>query len=97
MRVGIKYCGGCNPAIDRGLLARRVVEGIGPAGCRVQYSDFSGCEAVLVINGCSVACAETPGGRGLITVAGPSLDGEACPEEQLPNRVTEKILGLKNA
>ena len=55
MRVGVKYCGGCNPRYDRGALVRRLA------------AEFPGCafgpaegpmDFVLVVCGCARACAE---------------------------------------
>lgn len=58
MKVGIKYCGGCNPNIDRINLTKRLREKLKPDTYAFEYCDFHDCEVVLVINGCSVGCAE---------------------------------------
>ncbi len=60
MRIGVKYCGGCNPRYDRtGFVAQLKEELSGEgfewvnAGTAREPLDF-----VLVICGCTAACAE---------------------------------------
>ena len=56
MKVGIKYCGGCNPRFNRREIVEKLMD---------EYSDFSFEPAIenylydiiLVINGCLSACA----------------------------------------
>jgi hypothetical protein len=54
-RLAIKFCGGCNPVFERGELARKLREGL-PAAQWVSWEEES--DLVLIINGCSTACAE---------------------------------------
>jgi hypothetical protein len=54
-RLAIKFCGGCNPVIERGEVARKIREEL--AGARwVSWEGES--DLVVVINGCPTACAE---------------------------------------
>lgn len=59
MKIGIKFCGGCNPRYDRGAYARSLVTTLQKGGDTVeivktqQYYDL-----VYVICGCGVACAD---------------------------------------
>ena len=54
-RLAIKFCGGCNPHLERGELAHKVRQGVSPSQwvSREEESDL-----VLIINGCPTACAE---------------------------------------
>lgn len=56
MKIGIKYCGGCNPTYNRAESVRKLTEkypeiDFEPIKEHVHY-DF-----VLIINGCRCACA----------------------------------------
>jgi hypothetical protein len=60
--IKIQYCGGCNPDYDRTRLAaelKRELKGI----CRFVQRDVPEVDAVLVIHGCTTACAETEPGN----------------------------------
>ena len=54
-RLAVKFCGGCNPVLERGDLARKVREGF-PAPQWVSWEEKP--DLVLIINGCPTACAE---------------------------------------
>ena len=55
-RVGIKYCGGCNPRFDR-------VAAVESLGCRALPAARPGerYDLILVVCGCSAACAGLDG------------------------------------
>ena len=63
MRIGVKYCGGCNPRYDRVALVERIrrerqedtFEGAIPGVCYDQ---------LLVVCGCSAQCADRTGLEG---------------------------------
>jgi hypothetical protein len=54
-RLAIKFCGGCNPLLERGQLAEKVRQGLS-APQWVSWEEES--DLVLIINGCPTACAE---------------------------------------
>ena len=60
VRVGLKFCGGCDPTFDRGEFYRAVEEA---ADGKIDWRplDENGFEAVLVINGCPQACPVVEG------------------------------------
>ncbi len=89
MKIGIKYCGGCNPVINRKRLVKQVMQQL-PDDVSYEYFDFNDCDVVLVVNGCSIACAEVPSGKDIIMVAGPTIDGWEYPEDKLADKVIEK-------
>lgn len=56
-RIGVKYCGGCNPAYDRvGYLRRVQVR----AGGRIEWVRFDGggYDTLVIVTGCDKACVE---------------------------------------
>jgi hypothetical protein len=55
VRVGIKYCGGCNPWYDRPAIVRRLQDDF-PQAEVVRAGDAE-VDAVAVVCGCPVACA----------------------------------------
>ncbi|MEW6441282.1 MAG: hypothetical protein AB1640_10155 [bacterium] len=56
-RVGLKFCGGCNPSYDRVGYVRRVQEWT--AG-RIEWVPFDagGFDTVVIVTGCDKACVE---------------------------------------
>ncbi len=55
VRVGLKFCGGCNPTYGRVEMAdriRRCGEG------RMQWESWRDVDVIVVLNGCTKACAE---------------------------------------
>lgn len=64
LKVGLKYCGGCNPEYDRVTLVKQmerelqdVVEFVAP--------DTEGIDLILAVQGCRTACADLTSFRGL--------------------------------
>lgn len=59
MRIGVKYCGGCNPRYDRPKFVARLKDELGG---EVEWLNASTAEVpldfVLVVCGCTAACAE---------------------------------------
>ena len=56
MKVGIRYCGGCNPRYDRGAMVKRITEKHPEwdAGVAREGVDY---DLLLVIGGCTACCA----------------------------------------
>ena len=60
MKVGIKYCGGCNPRFDRVAAVNRLKTEF-PKAEFVTASLYPDCDIVLVVCGCFAACADQTG------------------------------------
>lgn len=60
MKIGIKYCGGCNPGFDRVEAAAIIMNRYKDQAEFVIFDD-PGAEIILVIMGCTAACAELNG------------------------------------
>jgi hypothetical protein len=63
VRVGLKYCGGCNPEYDRVALARHIEEKLQG---RVAFvtPESEGVGLILAVEGCSTACADLSAFQG---------------------------------
>ena len=57
-RVAIKFCGGCNPIIDRGQLARSIREHL--TGLVRWVPPEEEVDLLLIISGCLTACVDRP-------------------------------------
>jgi 4-hydroxybutyrate CoA-transferase len=55
MRIGLKYCGGCNPRYERSIVATRLRDDF-PA-VELVRAEGAVVDIVAVICGCPVACA----------------------------------------
>jgi len=73
-RVGIKFCGGCNPVVERGLVAQRIRGELEEEACWVSGEEET--DFLLIVNGCRTACADTAevrSGLPVVVVAGESV------------------------
>lgn len=58
MKIGVKYCGGCNPLFDRGKLLKKIKENSKDG---VQFFSVEADETydgIIVLCGCKSRCAE---------------------------------------
>ncbi|HOS68986.1 MAG TPA: hypothetical protein PLG67_13415 [Bacillota bacterium] len=62
IRVGLKYCGGCNPGYDRKEIADIVAKQ--PGINLLPYNENEIFDTVLIICGCSADCINTAKYRG---------------------------------
>jgi len=64
VRVGLKYCGGCNPEYDRVALVRHIEESLQD---RVEFvtPESEGVGLILAVEGCSTACADLSAFQGM--------------------------------
>lgn len=96
--VEVKFCGGCNPEIDRGRLVREVKALIGDA---VNLNSFESPDLLLLVNGCAHACLDEevtvmdrPEPR--VSVQGARVNQRSIPEGDLPGAVANCILEILN-
>lgn len=94
-RIGVKYCGGCNPEIDR----RELIEGLArllPDDQRLETGQPSEqWEIAILVCGCPVACLDRPEARGLarksVLVSGCMVDFHPVPMDQLVTVAAERL------
>lgn len=58
LKVGIKYCGGCNPYYDRVALFKSIEDRL-DGYVRFVATDKADNDLILVLEGCKTACADT--------------------------------------
>lgn len=85
MKLGIRYCGGCNPTIDLRILTKRLRENLKPDTDVFEYFDSHDCEVVVILNGCNVGCVQVQKSQNPIAVYGSDIDGKQYSEESLPS------------
>jgi len=96
--IGIKYCGGCNPLIDRARLVEEINKLLPSEFALAADESTNQCDLGILVCGCLTACADTPDFKNLarhwIVVAGNSVDHNAIPEAELAGIVVSKIKTL---
>jgi len=63
--IGIKYCGGCNPHIDRAKLALEIEKLLPPEDSLTTDRSLNPWDIGIMICGCPTACVDKPDVRGL--------------------------------
>lgn len=97
IHLGIRYCGGCNPAYDRLGLVERIRERLLlVTGEEVSVVlDGGPADATLVVCGCPTCCAdkeERKGGPAPYHVLGSDLmDYRSTAMEEIPARVADEL------
>ncbi len=67
-RISIRFCGGCNPSIDRGRIAAEIIDSLSGDGYEVIYNSPDA-DFIIYISGCTANCARRyNGGRLPCTV-----------------------------
>ena len=57
LRVGIKYCGGCNPEYDRVAIVDHIKQNLQDE-IEIVRPESEDVDLILSVNGCSTACAD---------------------------------------
>jgi len=91
MKIGVKFCGGCNPYIDRVDLFNRIKSMVPSEKCTFEFFDFKNCDHFIVINGCSLNCAEFKDKENVIIVSGFEIDGKKFSEKELAVEVINRL------
>jgi len=63
--IGVKYCGGCNPLIDREKLALEIEKLLPPEYSLTTDRSSNPWDIGILICGCPTACVDKPYVRGL--------------------------------
>jgi hypothetical protein len=98
--VGLRYCGGCNPEIDRPGLIDHLKEGIEKRGIIAEFitDKETATDLILLINGCKHACLEQKYLTGdqnppIISVRGEMVGDKYFKEKDIPEFLVGKIIG----
>ena len=101
LTIRIKYCGGCNPEIERPAVVKRLEELFLYNNLKVEF-DFNSnrnTDLLILVNGCPHACLEednlssatmTP----CFSIQGAMIDYRPVTEEELPQILYEKIIAF---
>lgn len=95
-QIGVKYCGGCNPQINRAKIVQEVGQRLPENYRLVNGPPQREWEAAILVCGCPVACADRLETRKLarrwILVSGPMVDLFPVPVDQVASVIASKIL-----
>ena len=93
--IGFKYCGGCNPVINRAQLVQDIQRRLSAEFTLATDQSPTQWDIGILVCGCLTACADQPDFRNLarrwIVVAGNSVDHSTAPEKELAEIVLRKI------
>lgn len=93
--IGIKYCGGCNPIIDRIKLVEKIKKLLPSPFSIAEDQSSNYWDTGILICGCLTSCADKPALRNLarkwIIVAGNSVNHHNAPEKKLAEIIVNKI------
>lgn len=90
--VGITFCGGCNPRIDRGGIAKKIGELVSEQGYTVVFNR-SDADFIVYISGCSANCAHrySKADTAHTAVAGAAIDAIAVAETELVGEIMSRV------
>ncbi|PKN51847.1 MAG: hypothetical protein CVU55_10400 [Deltaproteobacteria bacterium HGW-Deltaproteobacteria-13] len=96
--IGIKYCGGCNPVMDRAKLVREIKRRLPPEYIVTEDPTKEQWDIGILICGCLTACADKPDSKNSagqwIIAAGNSVDRVNAHEKKLAEMIIEKITDM---
>lgn len=91
MFISIRFCGGCNPRVNRTLIAGSIKEYLTTAGHVVVYNRTD-TPVIVCISGCTASCAEQGVHRGkAVVIAGSSVDGLVVQEGRVGSIAIKKV------
>lgn len=67
MKIGIKYCGGCNPLYDRKIVLESLIE-LFKEEIFVPANEFERYDIILVLNGCKRSCVNNLSLKGDVKI-----------------------------
>jgi hypothetical protein len=96
MTVSIQFCGGCNPRIDRGQIARELQQALVDMGHEVIFNRLDA-DVVIFLSGCMSGCAFkfNPTNPPYITVAATTVDGEEVDATRIIPEVLRKLKQIR--
>lgn len=91
-QISINFCGGCNPRIDRGLIAAEVASILAAEGYLVFFNQPAA-DLIIYLSGCTANCAEPvePGETLFVTVAGDVFEQMKAAENELVAMIVKAV------
>lgn len=94
--IGLKFCGGCNPQIDRLGLVEEIRKRLPPGWKLTTEPEAAPWERAILVCGCPTACADDPEletlSRRWIRITGVMVEWETTSENKLAEAVLRKLL-----
>ncbi|QDR79010.1 hypothetical protein [Sporomusa termitida] len=90
--IGIVFCGGCNPRIDRGKIAAGIQAALEADGCRVAINSTA-VDYIIYLSGCTANCAlkYTCGTAPATVVAAATIDTAVVAAGDLVTEIVTKV------
>ena len=99
MKLRIKYCGGCNPIINRAKVAKEAIDLLREK-IEVLVVDNEA-DVGLIVAGCGVVCIDhaefEDQAKEWVIVGGDQVDHRTYPAQQLPAVIAQKVLEKYNS
>ncbi len=99
--IHLKYCGGCNPEIDRSAVVKRLEELFLSNNLKVNFvfNSNRNIDLLILVNGCPHACLEEDNLNSAtmapcFSIQGAMIDYRPVAVEELPRVLYEKILTI---
>jgi hypothetical protein len=93
--LGVKYCGGCNPTIDRVRVVGEIQKMLPRGFTLTSDTNAAPWDTGIMMCGCVCACIDKPEVRNLsrrwIIVAGNNVDMLGVTEKEIARKIVEKI------
>ncbi len=91
-KVSIRFCGGCNPRIDRGRIAGELQRLFAEMGMETVFNSIDA-DIVIYLSGCLSGCAWKlhPAVVPHVNVADHTVDMETAEEARIVPEVTRKV------
>ncbi|HMM22556.1 MAG TPA: hypothetical protein PKA10_17675 [Selenomonadales bacterium] len=91
-RISIKFCGGCNPRIDRGSVAEEIKRYGLENGIEILYNSLDA-DLIIFLSGCSANCAGhyCKSDKPCVVIAANSIDAIAVREDDLGTQAVKKV------
>ncbi len=90
LKIGVKYCGNCNPQINGPKLVKKVKKLL-PDSLFLS-AEVPDIDVLLIVSGCPVDCATRPKFIGpLVVIAGKTVDRMPCEAAKIAEVVAEKL------
>ena len=101
--IGLRYCGGCNPQIDRSKVIKKLKEDLKKIGMEVDFTTDRQREVdiLILVNGCMHACLEEQyvgkkNNSQVLVLKGEMVDNQCVKEGHIPEFLSKKIVDLRN-
>lgn len=91
-RIGINFCGGCNPRIDRGKIAAQVAKIFKERQYQIYYNSLD-VDFVIYLSGCTANCSlkYQNSNHPSVVVAAETVDAMTMEEEKLVTEIVMKV------